>query len=252
MAEFAQLDVKEIVSDVPRSNFTEEQIEQLADLILEGGGVIRPLVVKQVDIDRYQLLDGAFEYYGAVRAREKEPRQGELVNAFVVSPKTEAVIHRQIELLQPQDQTETTPQPTAGHAEPTPAANGRVLGAPDQLTAFVTNFVVGSEKRINDLREEQFQFERKMEGRIGELEKALETKRQSDLLETINTLPDAELITQLTFYGLDATRSQAICSARSARADGRFQGYMDLLSNTKGLGERGLLGLIDRWQQMHR
>lgn len=253
MTEFAQIDVKEIETGVARSHFAESEIDQLADLILEGGGVIRPLVVKQMDIDRYQLLDGAFEYYGAVRAREKDPRQGELVNAFVVSPKTEAVIQRQIELLQPQQAAMATPAPSSVAPEVAPSTPDiPASGASEQLFAFITNFIASSEARINEMRELLFQTKRALERRIDELEKALATKQQTDLLETLNTLPDAELVNQLGFYSIDEAKARAICTARTAKEDGRFQGYIDLLSSTKGLGAQGLIGLIDRWQQMHR
>lgn len=76
MTEFARLDIKEIKASIPRANFTEAKIEQAADLILASGGVVRPLVVKQTDIDSYELIDGALEYFAAVRAGERSaPRR---------------------------------------------------------------------------------------------------------------------------------------------------------------------------------
>ena len=86
---FGRADVSKITSDVPRSEFSEAKIEQLADLILQGGGVIRPLVLRQTGIDNYTVLDGHLEYYAAVRAREKDARRGEMVNAFIISKKDE-------------------------------------------------------------------------------------------------------------------------------------------------------------------
>lgn len=99
MAEFAQVDVKEIKSDVPRSDFSEELIEQLADEILECKGILRPLVLKQENLESFVVLDGHLEYYAAVRAREKNPRQAEMVNAFVVSQKEEETVRKQIQTL---------------------------------------------------------------------------------------------------------------------------------------------------------
>lgn len=248
MTEFAQIDVKEIQCAVPRAQFAEEQIAQLADLILAGGGVLRPLVVKQVDIDRYELLDGAFEYYGAIRAREKEPRQGELVSAFVVSRKTEAAVQQQLELLHTQS------APTSGTTTMSvEAEQGTALDQAEtsQLSAFISNFVVSSEARISAMREELFQSKRTLETRVEQLEKTLGERESRDLLQTVNSLPEAELMAQLSFY-IDATRAKAICAARAEQADGRFQNYLDLLTNTKGLGEKGLIRLIDRWLQMHK
>ena len=87
MTEFAKVDLKEINSDVSRSSFSEQEIEQLADSILKNDSLLRPLIVKQTGIESFIVLDGHLEFYAAVRAREKNPRQAEMVNSFVISPK---------------------------------------------------------------------------------------------------------------------------------------------------------------------
>ncbi|MEZ4735739.1 MAG: ParB N-terminal domain-containing protein [Caldilineaceae bacterium] len=233
MTEFARLDIKEIRADVPRSTFAEEKIEQLANLILESGGVLRPLVVRQVDIDTYQLVEGALEYYAAARAREKDPRRGELVNAFVVSLKQEEMAKQQLQSFNGSggSPAATTPAP---------------VGSSDQLSTFVTNFIVGSEARINELREKVFQAERKFESGLTRIEKLVEKeKRPSDLLDIINTLDTDQLVTQLSFYGADKAKIEAICNARRQKKDGNFATYQELLQAAKGLGEKGLLRLID-------
>ena len=71
MTEFAKVDLKEINSDVSRSSFSEQEIEQLADSILKNDSLLRPLIVKQTGIESFIVLDGHLEFYAAVRAREK-------------------------------------------------------------------------------------------------------------------------------------------------------------------------------------
>ena len=92
MMDFGKVDLKEIKSDAPRSKFSEEQIEVLANAILENGGLIRPLILKQSDIDSYSVIDGHLEYYASVRVREKDARKGEMVNAFVIKPQQEKAV----------------------------------------------------------------------------------------------------------------------------------------------------------------
>lgn len=234
MTEFARLDIKEIRADVPRANFTEAKIEQIADLILASGGVIRPLVVKQVDIDSYELVGGALEYYAAVRAREKDPRRGELVNAFVVSKKNDEAVKHQLALFNENaGQVGQAPPPTST--------------SPDQLSAFVTNFVVSAETRINEMREQMVQNKRNFESEIKRLDKLVEReKRPSDLLDMVNTLDMDELKAKLAFHGADKTKIAAICAAKQQKANGHFDTYQELLKAAKGLGERGLLNLLDR------
>lgn len=85
---FYTVDVKNITCDVPPSNFSDDALNNLADMIIESGGIIRPLILKTTGLETYAVVDGYFEYYAAVRAREKNPRQCEMVNAFVISLRT--------------------------------------------------------------------------------------------------------------------------------------------------------------------
>ncbi|MBW4508119.1 MAG: chromosome partitioning protein ParB [Scytonematopsis contorta HA4267-MV1] len=99
MANFSLVDVKSISSDIPRSNFAEADLDSLAEMIIQAEGIIRPLVVKMSGIETYTVVEGHFEYYAAVRAREKNPRKGEMVNAFVISPKMEDLVLKQATIL---------------------------------------------------------------------------------------------------------------------------------------------------------
>lgn len=234
MTEFARLDVKEIKASVPRANFTEAKIEQAADLILASGGVVRPLVVKQTDIDSYELIDGALEYFAAVRAREKDPRRGELVNAFIVSPKQDATIREQLAVLNNDSRSDPVPPPPVG---------GTSI---DALSAFITNFVVSSEARINETRELATQTERKLASEVKRLEQQIDIRKgPKDLLDLINTAELDDLRAKLAFHGADKGKIEAICNARQQQKNGQFETYQALLTAAKGLGERGLLRLID-------
>lgn len=105
--------VKEINSNVPRSNFSDTEIEKLARSILEVGGVIRPIVVRPTGIDSYEVVEGHLEYHAAVRAKEINGRDGERITAFVMEgPKAEA-IQEQVKLLNEIESTQEQPQETA-------------------------------------------------------------------------------------------------------------------------------------------
>lgn len=88
---FYLVDVKDIVSTVVRSQFDEGQLEQLADLVLETGCLLKPLLLKQKSPVRYEVLEGHFEYHAAVRANEKDVKRflGGMVSAFVVKQEVE-------------------------------------------------------------------------------------------------------------------------------------------------------------------
>jgi outer membrane biosynthesis protein TonB len=78
------VDVKSIKSDLPKSNFVESELEQLADLILAADGLLRPLILQEIKAGKYQVIEGHREYYAAVRAKEKNIAKAEMVNAFVI------------------------------------------------------------------------------------------------------------------------------------------------------------------------
>lgn len=98
MIKFSHVDVSSIQSNVPRSDFSEDQIEQLADIILECEGVLNVILLTQTGMNSYKVLAGDLEYYAAVRAKEKNPRQGEMINAVITQPQNQDTLLKQAEL----------------------------------------------------------------------------------------------------------------------------------------------------------
>jgi hypothetical protein len=107
------VDIKNIASDLPKSSFTESDLEQLADLILKADGLLRPLILKESGVEKYTVIEGHREYYAALRAKEKDRTKAEMVNAFVVSPNIQQSAIEQLKLLKedrsPRSGSETTP-----------------------------------------------------------------------------------------------------------------------------------------------
>lgn len=94
--------VKKIKSTVDRSKFLDNDLNQAARLILEAEGVINPIVLHRTSLESYEVVDGDFEYYAALRAKEIDPRKGEMIGAFVVEPENEEVIKEQIKIIRKQ------------------------------------------------------------------------------------------------------------------------------------------------------
>lgn len=98
--------VKKITSTVPRSQYSEKELEHAAKLTLEAGGLINPLVLKRTSLQSYEVVDGDFEYYVAVRAREINPIKGETIAGFILEPENEKVLLEQLKALRKQEITE--------------------------------------------------------------------------------------------------------------------------------------------------
>ena len=98
--------VKKITSTVPRSNFAERDLEKLAQLILELGGLINPIVLRRNGMDAYEIVDGNFEYYAATKAREINPMKGETIGAFILEPENEGLLLEQVQALRKSAKTD--------------------------------------------------------------------------------------------------------------------------------------------------
>ena len=93
------VDIANISSETPRSNFEESDLEQLADLILQADGLLRPLIIKESGLEKYTVVEGHREYYAAVKAKEKDRQKAEMVNAFVIPIQTHVSAIDQLNLL---------------------------------------------------------------------------------------------------------------------------------------------------------
>ncbi|MDT9341487.1 hypothetical protein VV11_019475 [Trichodesmium erythraeum 21-75] len=91
--------VKEITSNVSRSEFSESDLEQVARLILKAEGTIKPLVVRTIGWESYEVVNGHFEYYAALRAKEINPRDGERIGAFIIEGHKADVLEEQVKML---------------------------------------------------------------------------------------------------------------------------------------------------------
>lgn len=91
--------VKKITCSVPRENFSELELEQVAKLSLEASGLINPMVLRRTSMQSYEVVDGHFEYYAAVKAKELEPMKGEMIPAFLLEPENEEVLLKQVKVL---------------------------------------------------------------------------------------------------------------------------------------------------------
>jgi hypothetical protein len=99
MWKFLRVDITDINPSVARETFSETELENLASLIIEMGGIIRPAILKKADNkkvdERYNIISGDLEYYASVIANKKVP-DIEMINAFVVDKEAENIALMQL------------------------------------------------------------------------------------------------------------------------------------------------------------
>ena len=227
MIKFSYVDVKSITSDVPRSEFSEAEIDTLADLILECEGVLKPIFLQQVDLEQYKVIEGDLEYYAAVRAKEKNLRQGEMINAIIVSPAQEQSIKQQLNFFK-KSQSLNVPEKRENNASTT------------NLESRLMNLELRLERTINEMREEIKEDKRKTEERFKAIEG--EKKKQISPLEILNTSEQEELfkILQRKRVKNADKLADAICKARTQNKS--FRDYTDVYDSVRSLKIKGLLG----------
>jgi hypothetical protein len=111
MWKFLRVDITDINPSLPRETFSETELENLANLIIKMGGLIRPAILKKADNkkvdERYDIISGDLEYYASVIANQKVP-DIEMINAFVVDKEAESIALQQMKLLSPSPALITT------------------------------------------------------------------------------------------------------------------------------------------------
>lgn len=94
------IDLETIISPEPvtRSQFQESHLEKLANLFLQARDTIKPIIVRKVSPISFEILEGYFEYYAALKA-EKIDEQFTSIQAYIVPPELESTVLEQYNFL---------------------------------------------------------------------------------------------------------------------------------------------------------
>lgn len=254
MVSYKLVDISAIRSDQPRSNFSESEIEEIADLFLSSGILVKPIIVKETSPDNFMVVYGHKEYYGSVRAREKNQRKAEMVNAFVVdrkdSEEVQAALLKQANQLLGDPISKIMPALTTIDARVDSENFRQRVNSEDfrQLDIRINNL----ESRINQQQQALQQFQQQFSSDIEQKLKAVAARipERRSLLEEINTLEAHKLLLRLQGLGVSsaATVCEQILKERKKKAFRSFQDVVDRLRNPRGhrqFSAEKMLELID-------
>jgi predicted nucleic acid-binding OB-fold protein len=242
---FYTVDVKNITSDIPSANFADNAINSLAELIIESGGIIRPLILTTIGLETYKVVDGHFEYYAAVRAREKNPRQCEMVNAFVISPNHEDKVLKQVSLFKESKSDNQSQFHT-------------LIENQDVKPKYASNNYHLLEKQIQELRAEVAQERQRLFDAIKVIE--TQTHKQITPLEVFNTLPLIEIVMRLKTAGFTDKKAVQIAeSIEKERKNKKFESLKDVIQRIKissgkkqikGISGEKMIDIVDSWSRI--
>ncbi|WP_237741530.1 ParB N-terminal domain-containing protein [Anabaena sp. PCC 7108] len=238
------MEIDGVTSNVPRSNFDEADLDTLADSILESGGILKPLVLKKIGFEKYEVIDGHFEYYAAVRAREKNPNRGEIVNAFIIPAEKEDAALNQVAILKEGD-TEKIVNPIDEKTE-----IGKLLDQNKQIYAMLKQLI--SNPPANTQKVDVDDRLESLENKIEHLTSVVETL--TILVQQVIDLPkpqklnlvtatDEEIANYLTNENVNQKERKAALEAiRYWRKPNKTLTWANLKTSTKSGAEYSIKG----------
>ena len=228
------VDIQDVSSSQLRSNFSEKDLKNMAELILELGGLIQPLIIKEGGLRRFEVIEGHFEYYAVVKAQEIDDNL-EMVRAFIINENAENSAKKQLQFLKP-----INPVPSIANNE----CEAKMLSMESRLNNL--------EIRLGELIEHQKQdFKRltdTLQAEIRSLKPFILTK--TDSLEVFNNLSLPELSFRLKTANITGKTAEKILkNIEKARQEKPFQSFSDLVSRVQGLSQNKMIAIIDIWSR---
>ncbi|MCZ8117227.1 MAG: chromosome partitioning protein ParB [Microcystis sp. LE18-22.4A] len=222
MWDFLLIDLQDVVATKERSYFPETDLHNLANLIVAMKGLMRPVILKKIGFERFQIIEGNLEYYACLIAKEKE-RSLETINAFVVDKEAENIALQQMKLLSPSPGLITTPEKTD-----------------NPLELRVNNLEKRLETQLQAIREEyQKEIKRLEEKIIISAASPPPSPPSKSILELLNSC-DAN---QLKKGGIPPASVNDFLKKRSEKP---FDSLEDVLNRpVSGVKEKRLIKLVD-------
>jgi len=221
MWDFLLIDLQDVVATKERSYFPETDLHNLANLIVAMKGLMRPVILKKIGFERFQIIEGNLEYYACLIAKEKE-RSLETINAFVVDKEAENIALQQMKLLSPSPGLITTPEKTD-----------------NPLELRMSNLEKRLETQLQAIREEYQKEIKRLEEKIIISPPSHPSHPSKSILELLNTC-DAN---QLNKARIPPASVNDFLKKRSEKP---FDSLEDILNRpVSGVKEKRLIKLVD-------
>jgi secreted Zn-dependent insulinase-like peptidase len=228
--------VKKIESKTQRSDFSDSDLDEAAKCVLQAEGIINPIILRRSSLESYDVLAGDFEYYVAARAREIDPKKGEMVAAFIVEPEKQEAIEKQIEIFRRKKTSIAHPP------HPLDGEDSRF----ERLETRQTNFETRFENRIRELSQEQARTLQSIKQEMEALKSQIPERIEP--LVAFNKLSTQKLIDKFKTVGLVGKRAnQIVKDIDSERQKKEFESLRDVVSRIKNLSPERMLDICETW-----
>ncbi|EDN71025.1 conserved hypothetical protein [Beggiatoa sp. PS] len=236
---FYLVDIKDIESDVTRSTFDEQELEELADLILVTGCLLQPLILTQIGPMAYKVLEKHFEYHAAIRANEKDTKRylAGMVSAFVIKQEIEATVIEQARILNKVVSTSIAePNSTSDH----------------KLDRRINNLENRLDNGLQEVKITHRQDTQRLEEQIKQLQSQM--PKQLEPLEVLNTLDVNKLrmgLMGLKVRGMTEKKIQeTVKKIDKERKKSTFTDLQDVINRKVGITANTMIKIIDTWSRV--
>ncbi|MDJ0597436.1 MAG: hypothetical protein QNJ37_01110 [Crocosphaera sp.] len=228
--------VIQIQSSIARSEFSEDDLEKYAQLILEAEGTVKPLVLNPKSFNSYEVVDGHFEYYAASKAREMDLLRGEMIGAFIIENEKQKSLSKQLEFL-----NELKRKSTIVSTEPTLTRNSdqKILNIESRLNNIEARF----ERQLKEVQDNYKSEIETLNKQLTEIKERL--PKPIDFLEALNTFNLSTLTSHLSRIKVPKNIPEKIINEREK--NGIFKSCSDVVSRVNGLAEKRMITIIDHF-----
>jgi hypothetical protein len=165
----SSIDLDTITSpSVNVSQFSDSQIQDLANLLLKAGDTISPILLRKISPISFEILEGHFEYYAAIKAQEIDD-QFTSIRAYVVPIQLESTILEQYQFLRSRSTVSATTTPSQVIQNQDLAQMEKAIG--DRLEQSLDRLV---EERLNTILQRfAIQISNQLGSQISDLKQSL-------------------------------------------------------------------------------
>lgn len=234
------VDINSINCSVERSLFEELELEKLANLILQAEGILQPLIVKKIALDEYELIEGNFEYYAAVKAHEIDD-YFEMIRVFIIADEQQELIKKQLDLLRQKS-----------------TINSQSLDINQNHNNFevlINNLESRLSNLIYNLQKQQEENKVELDAKINLIQGNIQKKLNP--LNAFNTLGIKDLISCLKTTGISQKESLKIAeSIEKERKKELFTSLSDIVERVKkprgkgyikAISDKKMVEIINNW-----
>ncbi|MGK7896849.1 MAG: helix-hairpin-helix domain-containing protein [Xenococcus sp. (in: cyanobacteria)] len=221
--------VKKITSTVARSSFSAEEIEKVANLIIKVEGTINPIILRRTSLESYEVVDGHFEYYAAVRAREISLLKGEMIQAIILEPENEAALLEQVDLLRK-------------GSNPKPATEDKNNSNNSDLESRFANLERAFQLQFEELRKDN----RSLESSLAEIKKKVGNSSFSEELinKIVTRLVEAVVVSRSSASSVKKTIEELKANPLDLNSASQSE-----LATVPGIGEKTALRIVKTREQ---